>query len=460
MNIRKATALLLCCCLLASSLPLMASAYEPMSFSDNLVEFIKANEGFTQYAQWDYQQWSIGYGSGCNPADYPDGITEEEADALLRAYLVRFVDVANNFCKKNDMHPDQGQFDCIVSLTYGLGDSWMNTSAYNLPRLMIRGCTELELLNVMGDWVNANGSPLDGLIFRRMRENYMYFHEEYRKSDYIWDDVPYACLKFNANGGKSSSPRLYTFRGERFGLEESLPTATRDGYRFLGWFDENGYQITENTIAPYVIATAYAHWEPVTATQPDPPKPDLFTDVYKSEWYFADVKAASEQGFFAGYPDGSFRPNASMTRAMFAQVLYRIAGEPSLSAGLPFADVSASDWFYDAVCWAYASGVVNGVSETRFAPDSSITREQMATMLFKYSAHLGAAEAADYGSLDSFVDAGSVSGYAVEPLQWAVGTGLINGVGENRLSPGTYATRAQASAILNRLTRLLTKGVA
>ena len=459
MNIRKVTALLLSFCLLATAAPLMASAYEPMSYSDNLVEFIKANEGFTKYATWDYQQYSIGYGSGCNPGDYPDGITEEEADALLRAYLVRFVDVANNFCRKNNMQPNQGQFDCIVSLTYGLGDGWMNTSVYKLPRLMRDGCTELELLNVVGDWVNANGSPLDGLIYRRMRENYMYFHEEYAMSGYIWDDVPYACLKFNGNGGKSDSPRLFTFRGERYGLEESLPSATREGYRFAGWFDANGNRITDDTIAVSTLTTAYAHWEAGTQTQ-DPPKADLFTDVYKSEWYFDDVKTATERGFFTGYPDGSFKPNASMTRAMFAQVLYRIAGQPQRSSSLPFTDVSSADWFYDAVRWAYASGIVNGVSETSFSPNSDITREQMATMLFKYGVYMGAAKESDYGSLDSFTDAGKVSGYAVEPLRWAVGTGLINGVGENRLSPGSFATRAQASAILNRLTRLITSGVA
>ena len=460
MNIRKATALLLSFCLLASVVPLMACAYEPMSYSDDLVEFIKANEGFTKYATWDYQQYSIGYGSGCNPGDYPDGITEEEADALLRAYLVRFVDVANNFCKKNGIQPNQGQFDSIVSITYGLGDGWMNTSVYKLPRLMRDGCTELQLLNVLGDWVNANGTPLDGLIFRRMREVYMYFHGEYRMSGNIWDDVPYGCLKFNANGGKSESPRLFTFRGQPFGLDEPLPSATRDGYRFLGWFDSNGNRITDNTICYYEIATAYAHWEPDASAQPDPPQADLFTDVYKSEWYFDDVKTASERGFFTGYPDGSFRPNDSMTRAMFAQVLYRIAGEPEVSAGLPFTDVAASDWYCSAVRWAYASGIVNGVSKTSFSPNTNITREQMATMLFKYAVYTGIAKESNYGSLDGFADAGKVSGYAVEPLRWTVGTGIINGMGNSQLSPGSFATRAQASAILNRLTRLTASGVA
>lgn len=457
MNIRKWIALLLSLCLLVTALPMTACAYEPLSYSDNLVEFIKANEGFTKFAAWDYSQWSIGYGSGCNPADYPDGITEEQADALLRAYLVRFVDVANDFCRRHGMQPTQGQFDSIVSITYGLGSGWMDTSEYKLPRLMINGCTELQLLNVLGDWVNASGVPLDGLIFRRMREVYMYFHESYQMTGKIWEDVPYACLKFNPNGGVSESPRLYTFRGQPFGLDESLPNCTRSGYRFLGWYDKNGNRITDDTIAWYELATAEAYWEPDYIA---PAPADLFTDVYRADWFFEAVKAASERGIFSGYPDGSFRPNASMTRAMFAQVLYRIAGQPKLPAELPFADVAPSDWFHDAVCWAYASGIVNGVSETSFAPDRSITREQMATMLYKYSVHMDSAEESDFGSLDGFTDAGSVSGYAETPLRWAVGTGLINGMGDGRLSPATFATRAQASAILIRLTGMIRKGIA
>ena len=460
MNIRKLTALLLSVCLLIPALAMAARAYEPMSYSDDLVEFIKSNEGFTQYASWDYQQYSIGYGSGCNPADYPDGITEEEAEALLRAYLVRFVDVANNFCKKNNIQPTQGQFDSIVSITYGLGDGWMNTNEYKLPRLMRDGCTELALLNVLGDWVNANGVPLDGLIFRRMRENYMYFHEKYDFTGNIWNDVPYACLKFDAGEGTSESPRLFTFRGERYGLEESLPSAFREGYRFLGWYDEDGNRITDNTVAPYVIYTAYARWE----SDPDAPAPpaeaDVFTDVYQTDWFYNDVKTAAEQGIFAGYPDGSFKPNASMTRAMFAQVLYRLAGEPAILTEIPFTDVADSAWYYNAVCWAYCSGIVNGVSETSFAPGRDITREQMATMLYKYSSHMDSVDEASFGSLEDYTDAGSISAYAEIPMRWAVGTGLINGVGQNRLSPGTCATRAQASAILNRMNRLLTKGIA
>ena len=251
--------------------------------------------------------------------------------------------------------------------------------------------------------------------------------------------------------------REYSDQVEPYGLDESLPNCTRSGYRFLGWYDKNGNRITDDTVAWYELATAEAYWEPDYIA---PAPADLFTDVYRADWFFEAVKAASERGIFTGYPDGSFRPNASMTRAMFAQVLYRIAGQPKLPAYLPFTDVSSSDWFYDAVCWAYASGIVNGVSETSFAPDRSITREQMATMLYKYSVHMDAAEESDIGSLEGFSDAASVSGYAETPLRWAVGTGLINGMGDGRLSPAAFATRAQASAILIRLTGMIRKGIA
>ena len=461
MRKRKILALLLTLCLLLSALPLTALAdYTPMNCSDNLIEFIKKCEGFTKYATWDYQHYSIGYGCSCNAGDYPNGITEEQADALLRTHVAGSVNSVNSFCQANGIQPQQSQFDCMVSLSYALGPSWMD-SGYNLPKLMVRACrgqcSELELLDTMGDWINAGGRPLEGIMNRRMRETFMFFHAEYNNSGYIEQDVPYGALWLDANGGTCAYPRVYTVRGMPYSAYKPLPTPVRSGYAFAGWYDSRGNRITDSTVATGSLIKATARWEQTAVT---PPPADLFTDVYKSDWFFDDVKAASDAGFFAGYTDGSFRPNAQMSRAMFAQVLYRIAGQPKLPAELPFADVAPSDWFHDAVCWAYASGIVNGVSETSFAPDRSITREQMATMLYKYSVHMDAAEESDIGSLEGFSDAASVSGYAETPLRWAVGTGLINGMGDGRLSPATFATRAQASAILIRLTGMIRKGIA
>ena len=462
MNIRKISALILTLCLLLTAVPLTAQAdYKAMKSSEPLIKFIKTCEGFESKKYWDYGHYSIGYGSTCGADEYPDGITEAEADVLLRRFIADAEDEVNRFCRSKGVQPKQSQFDCMVSLTYCLGGCWMD-SCYNLPRLMIGACkgqvSELELLNTLGDWINVGGEPWEGTMNRRMRDNYMFFYGQYIRSDYIENDVPYGAIWLDADGGKMDYPRVYTFRGQPYSAFKPLPVPTKSGCRFAGWYDAAGNRITDSTICTRSLVKAKARWEEgVTAA---PRVPDLFTDVYKTDWFFTDVKTATDEGIFAGYNDGSFRPNAQMTRAMFVQVLYRLEGEPWGEGDIPFMDVAPDDWYYKAVCWAYASGIVNGMTENEFRPDVPITREQMATMLFNYSDLRGAADTSLYGSLDGFTDASGVSGYAFEPMRWAVGTGLIKGTGSQQLSPKTIATRAQAAAIMVRLTSLVGKGVA
>ncbi len=456
MNIRRIFALILALCLLITALPLSAqAAYKNMKFSNQVIEFIKKCEGFTKVATWDYQHYSIGYGCSCQADDYPDGITKKEADALLRVFVSESAATVNKFCKTNGIRPKQCQFDCMVSLTFALGPGWMD-SCYDLPKLMIKGCSELELLNTMGDWIHAGGKPLEGLMNRRMRETYMYFHGKYNHSGNIVNDVPYAAVWFDAAGGKAEYSKLYTFRGQRYTALKSLPTAKRRGYRFLGWYDSDGNQITGDTVASGYLIKAVAHWAALPAEEQE----HLFTDVCDSDWFYADVKNATDMGFFAGYSDGSFRPNEEMTRAMFAQVLYRIEGTPAVESGVPFEDVGQKSWYYQAVCWAYSTGIVKGISETAFGPNEPITREQMATMLFNFTSRHGAADSSLSESLNAFADADSVSKFARTPMKWAVGAGLIKGTGGKKLSPQLIATRAQAAAILVRMSKLVRKSVA
>ena len=151
-----------------------------------------------------------------------------------------------------------------------------------------------------------------------------------------------------------------------------------------------------------------------------------------------------------GMGDGKFAPNENTTRAQLVTMLYRQADEPSVEGmDEPFADVTSDDWFYTAIVWAYNNKVVNGVSETEFAPNANVTREQVATILHRY---LGEPEG--NGKLEEFPDAASVSAYAVAPLTWAVGEGLITGIaqpdGTALLAPTGNATRAQIATILMR----------
>lgn len=174
-----------------------------------------------------------------------------------------------------------------------------------------------------------------------------------------------------------------------------------------------------------------------------------FSDVAASSWYREAVCYAKDNGLFQGVSYSTFEPDSPMTRAMLATVLYRMEGSPAVSGETSFADVKASSWYGSAVRWAAENGIVKGMSATSFAPDANITREQMATMLERYHSYKGEATAAT-GDLAGFADWKMISAYADTALSWAVGCGLMNGKGSNRLDPGGRASRAEVATILMR----------
>ena len=173
-----------------------------------------------------------------------------------------------------------------------------------------------------------------------------------------------------------------------------------------------------------------------------------FYDVRPDAWYAGDVEYAFEHGLMNGVGPFTFKPEATTTRAQVVTILHRLAGSPDLGAS-PFTDTPAGAWYTKAVAWAYKRGIVNGVGNNRFSPDSPVTREQLAVMLYNYARTVRYPTAAR-ADLSKFADADRVSSWARDALAWANAVGLINGVGGNRLNPGGSATRAQVSAILHR----------
>ena len=442
-----------------SAAPRKAST-ESMSASQDLIEFIKACEGFSKYAVWDYQQWSIGYGSYCEPGEYPDGITEEEAETLLRKYVDQVAAAVNAFAASNGLSMSQGQFDALVTFSYGVGTAWMSSgSTYDIKRYVVEGCTELEFVNCLGSWVVAGGQTLEGLVYRRMRESNIYWHGDYSMTGSIAADVPYSCLLLDSNGGTVSNSRMYTYRGRPYGLYATLPTPVREGYYFAGWTDAGGNRIDSSSLAKAACITVTAKWsQSASDAYHDPGVNGTlgFSDVSPSDWFYPYVEQAVADGLFNGVSASRFAPETTMTRAMFVQVLYRLYGAPRMAAPMPFADVRSGVWYYDAVLWARETGVVTGVSETQFAPNDTITRQQMATMLYKYSALCGNVDSATAKPLDGFPDNAQVSNYARAAMQWAIGNGIINGVSQNGqtyLRPRDGATRAQAATMLVRYSK-------
>lgn len=179
---------------------------------------------------------------------------------------------------------------------------------------------------------------------------------------------------------------------------------------------------------------------------------EQYTDLDANAWYAESVHFALVNGLFVGYGDGTFRPEAALSRAMVATVLYRQAGSPAVTGTSTFPDLK-DDWYADAVAWAQEAKVVIGDDKGLFRPDDDVTREEMVTMLYRFAASQNM-DTTTTGDLSSFTDASSVQSYAAEPMTWAVGNGIILGMGNNELAPRESATRAQFAAITARLAAL------
>ena len=173
----------------------------------------------------------------------------------------------------------------------------------------------------------------------------------------------------------------------------------------------------------------------------------LFDDVGADAWYASSVDYVKYGRLVYGTGNNLFQPDAQMTRAMFAQVLYALEGSPSVRGlSCPFTDAGGS-WYTDAVIWAYHAGVVAGVSATQFAPNEALTREQMVTMLYGYAGRDEQLYGSD-GALASYQDQASVSDWAREAMAWAVSTGVITGTSTTTLAPQKIGTRAEVATVL------------
>ena len=237
------------------------------------------------------------------------------------------------------------------------------------------------------------------------------------------------------------------------GVGAVLPTdVTRKNYIFLGWFTVDNIRVTEISAADSGDKIFYAHW---MAASTIPGIIDAigdsmrFDDVSKDDWFYKDVEYVYNEGIMDGVSKREFAPNETLTRAMIVKILYRIEGEPAGYRTSDFDDVVSGRWYTEAVAWAAEKEIVKGYGNGKFGPNDPVTREQLAAILYRYTQYKGWSTAAASGNLAGFKDAASVSSYAVDAMNWAVGEGLLKGA-NNKLSPKSNATRAQVAAIIHR----------
>lgn len=247
-------------------------------------------------------------------------------------------------------------------------------------------------------------------------------------------------LTFETNGGSAIS-KVTKNKGTTIDLAQYAPT--KSGATFDGWYADKGLTKKITSVKLDANTTVYAKWTeaPVSGLP--------FGDVKSGDWFYNDVKYVYDKGMMAGTAADVFAPNATTTRAMIVTILYRLEGSPAVTGTSAFVDVPAGQWYTDAVNWAAANQIVKGTSATTFAPNDSITREQMAAILYRYAQYKGY-DVTKRADLSGYSDNSQVSAYAKDALAWANAAKLINGVTNTTLAPQGNATRAQVSAILHR----------
>ena len=332
---RRALCILCALALFVSALPAAAAAGETegMTYTDALVGIVKSYEGFTREPYNDGTGWYIGYGSSCDRADYPDGITEAEADALLRTQLNLSRDVLNRFMKRNGIRFTQNEFDGLCSLVYNIGYRWLSQDT-RLTQAIKEGqenYTDLEIINFFGSFCHFMGSVSRGLARRRIEEACVFRFGDYEGRQ----KQKYTYLIYDADGGEMDSDVCYYIKGRPY---EVFNDAWKDGFVLTGWKADSGLLKASDTADGILKVTAV--WTPGVSEKPheptepaQPAKPSLpslppmdFTDVAQGQWFYDSVRELSSTGTVNGYPDGSFRPQESVSVGAALKMILIAAG--------------------------------------------------------------------------------------------------------------------------------------
>ena len=256
-------------------------------------------------------------------------------------------------------------------------------------------------------------------------------------------------VSFDSNGGSTVESQ----RIKKNGTVTEPPAPTKDGFKFDGWYTDKEL-IDRYNFGSAVNGgfTLYAKWTEVGGQTPDDGEwANLFDDVKQGDWFYDYVKYAEKNKLMNGTSKTTFEPNSMLSRAMLVTILWRADNSPYVNYAMKFNDVGESEYYTEAVRWAASEKIVEGVTETEFAPNDNITREQIAVIMHRYAKYknydVSVGENTNILSYDDFAD---ISEYAIEAMQYAAGTGLIKGRSASTLNPKDNATRAETAAILER----------
>ena len=412
---------LLCLCVVPS-----VGALGALTTSEECIKYIKEQEGFLQYKIWDHFQYSIGHGSACGANDYPNGITYEEADVLMRKHLYDLEALLDAYIVQNGLAMSQGQYDALMSFTYNVGATWMNPDSRISEMLInardgVGGFTAQEFASALSVWCHMGGRINEGLIARRIRETQMFLYNDYTGEN----SQQYAYLIFEGNGGSVRTDIAFFPKGRTYG---ELQTPALDGCKFLGWYTWDGSQITPDTVVTedHVVT---AKWKGVSGAEA------VFSDVTSADWYYNYVDSLYAGGIVGGYPDATFRPSGNVKLGEALKLIL-------LACGYAEQPSSGAHW---------ADGYRTLASTLQLLPDAEMenldlaaTRAQIA-MLSANALKLGN-DSAQHG-----VYADTEDPYALALYGAGIMEGSLDSAGVRSFYPKNAIKRSEISAVICRI---------
>lgn len=396
---------------------------ETMTGSEEIIDLIKVYEGFRSQVYWVGGIAYIGYGTSCSSSSYPNGISADKADALLRETLAAKEKSINAVLTKYSVQLKQNQFDALLSFTYNIGTGWMssNNRIYVYLTTGFENYSDIEIVNAFGTWCHQGKNVLDQLVERRLKEAKIFLYNDYAGTD----AHAYKYITYDAGDGIVDHSIEFYESGSQYG---TLQPAQRAGYTLSGWYTEGGVKLNTWTVAAQNVAVS-AVW--VEGTQVI--ENGIYADVLTTDWFYPYVSELSSYSIISGYPDGSFRPAKSITRGEALKLIL-------LAVGFNEQAAISSHWASGYLTLAASKGVADaGALSDLNVP---ITRREVAELAAK-SIGLPALE-----SEATFAD--TTDGFVLALYHCNIVLGNTDS-GVRNYFPNDNITRAEMSTIIWRI---------
>ena len=339
-----------------------AGSIQTKTTSDAGIAFIEKCEGFSSTQYLSSGLWYIGYGTSCNATDYPSGISQADADKLLRSTLVKYEATVNSLLMKNNIDLTQNQFDALCSFTYNLGAGWMSASnrIYDYLIKGIKNYTDLQIVNAIGTWCHIGSDVDPALVTRRIAEAKIFLYSDYSDSN----AHNYSYVIYEVGKGKVEHDINFYETGKAYGI---LPTATWSGHTFMGWYTSTGTKMAETDLATG-NTSVFANWTDGSTASGS----NIYTDVSVNAWYYYYVNALKTDNVINGYDDGTFKPDNTSSCGEALKLILLAAGYDTQAA-------TGSNWASGYLQFAISNGFLNSGDITDLnAPISRLLLAQIA----------------------------------------------------------------------------------